>query len=335
MSAWEIDESTYPTSGSLEDKVRFWLQYAVLAPSAHNNQPWQVTISDHVVTLRPDMSLVSSGTPRLTVISLGAFVENFAEAAAHFGYSVEIRPLPHATNLKTLAIQMHIADGVDADQHSFSGITKRHTNRGEYNPEPLPATVMDQLCAVPAERGVSIHFLTDEGSREQIAKMAGQGMRIAVSLPPLRRELARFVNWKREGSDIGMYVEAMVRDPAEAETGEDFILHKIDIPGEARFTYEKFRTAPLHVVVSTAADNGQAWLNAGRSIQRLLNKAAELGLSHCIAAAPTEVPPFLPRVRHILKTDERPQLTLRLGSPLDPSFTHHSPRRSVSSIVHD
>jgi nitroreductase len=336
MSVWDIDTAQFKPGGSMRDKMLFWLGYATLAPSPHNNQPWQVQLADDHITLRPDLSLVSAGTPRLTVLCLGAFVENFCTAAAHWGHAVSVSSVPQAVSLATLTITLTPRQGANpVETPAFGGMTLRHTNRGLYDPAPLNPNILEQLRSLTGETGTTTHLVTDADTRKAIAQLAGLGMRAAVTLPPLRRELARFVYWQHEHSDLGMFVEAMVREPQPTPTGSEFILKTIDIPAEARFTYEKFANAPLQVVVTTPQDDATAWFSTGRTVQRLLNTAAALGLTHCIAAAPTEIPPFVPRLKKLLNTQERPQLVLRLGIPLNATFTHHSARRPVSSIVHD
>jgi nitroreductase len=37
---WKVTEGDFPRSGDVEEKLRFLLNYAVLAPSVHNTQPW-------------------------------------------------------------------------------------------------------------------------------------------------------------------------------------------------------------------------------------------------------------------------------------------------------
>ena len=45
------DPAAFPTDGSLAARAAFLLQYAVLAPSSHNSQPWLFTVDDVVRTL--------------------------------------------------------------------------------------------------------------------------------------------------------------------------------------------------------------------------------------------------------------------------------------------
>lgn len=38
--SWNVSEEEFPLQGGPEEKLRFLLNYAVLAPSGHNTQPW-------------------------------------------------------------------------------------------------------------------------------------------------------------------------------------------------------------------------------------------------------------------------------------------------------
>jgi hypothetical protein len=37
---WDVRETDFPIAGTSAEKLRFLLNYAVLAPSGHNSQPW-------------------------------------------------------------------------------------------------------------------------------------------------------------------------------------------------------------------------------------------------------------------------------------------------------
>ena len=41
---WNVCADDFPVSGSDDDKLRFLLNYAVMAPSNHNSQPWMFRI---------------------------------------------------------------------------------------------------------------------------------------------------------------------------------------------------------------------------------------------------------------------------------------------------
>ena len=48
---WKISEGDFPRSGDAEEKLRFLLNYAVLAPSGHNTQPWLFKVRNGEVEL--------------------------------------------------------------------------------------------------------------------------------------------------------------------------------------------------------------------------------------------------------------------------------------------
>ena len=51
---WTLWEGDFPASGTTADKLRFMLNYAVLAPSSHNSQPWLFDITGKSVDIYAD-----------------------------------------------------------------------------------------------------------------------------------------------------------------------------------------------------------------------------------------------------------------------------------------
>ena len=93
----------------LESEQREILYYASLAPNAHNVQPWRLTYNknEQRFTLAFDSSKALphiDPAGREAWISLGAFLENFRQAATAFGMQAEIDILSSANsgNVPTL-----------------------------------------------------------------------------------------------------------------------------------------------------------------------------------------------------------------------------------------
>jgi nitroreductase len=40
IQAWNIAENQFPKEGTRNEQLKFLLNYAILAPSSHNTQPW-------------------------------------------------------------------------------------------------------------------------------------------------------------------------------------------------------------------------------------------------------------------------------------------------------
>ena len=73
-NSWNISEEAFPVQGGPEEKLRFLLNYAVLAPSGHNTQPWLFRLSGDKVELYADRTrglAVVDPEDRALVISCG------------------------------------------------------------------------------------------------------------------------------------------------------------------------------------------------------------------------------------------------------------------------
>ena len=45
LAAWDIRATDFPSNGTIGDRARFAVGYAILAPSSHNTQPWQFVVT--------------------------------------------------------------------------------------------------------------------------------------------------------------------------------------------------------------------------------------------------------------------------------------------------
>lgn len=328
-SAWHISESDYPQSGTLEDKIRFFLGYAILAPSAHNTQPWRCKIKDnqlHVFRDSDHTLKVGDPTLRETTLGIGAFVETFIITATHFGYACEVFQEAFRT---TDALQAIIAlSPGEAEEPLFGAIPQRHTNRGMYADEPLQPSLLDQLAALTTSE-IKITTLTDSAAKERVAALVKRGIKIALTMRPMKEELAELVSRESEGRDTGMMVEAMLEEPNGNGDGAQWVHESMDVQADSDHAYQRFAQAPALIIIGTDFDGPLAWLRAGRTLQRVLLLATKYGYTHDIAASPVEVPPLTPRLRQEIDPLYRPQVLVRIGKPLNPSFTKLSGRRTL------
>lgn len=343
VSVWKINSNDYPRSGSLRDKVNFWLRYAILAPSAHNTQPWRCQLHGSILDIYRDeahMLKESDPTGRETLISIGAFVENFIIAAQFWGYEAKVI---HRAELisDSLVAQIELLASKESDQLSnsdsiigqlFDGITKRHTNRDYYQSEPLPDEIL-KTFSLPIEPDFAIDLITNLEARQRIATLVGKGTALALSMDTMKRELAELVFQEKEQTDntaAGMMVEALVAEPIKSTKGKDWVKSELDGRQQGRFWQATFAESPLHVIVSSAYDGPAAWLVTGKLLERVLLIAAHHGLLHSIAAGPIEIPTLLPNLRKEMSQGFRPQALARLGYPKNPGMTKLSPRRLIT-----
>ena len=55
FQAWNVSERQFPRDGTKSEQLKFLLNYAILAPSSHNTQPWLFKIvGDNTIELYAD-----------------------------------------------------------------------------------------------------------------------------------------------------------------------------------------------------------------------------------------------------------------------------------------
>ncbi|MEK6883506.1 MAG: nitroreductase, partial [Nanoarchaeota archaeon] len=82
-----INFSDFPVKADLESQIKFLLNYAILAPSTHNSQPWLFKIKKSECQMYYDPRLVlpeADPKTRDLHISIGCAVENLILAAKYF-----------------------------------------------------------------------------------------------------------------------------------------------------------------------------------------------------------------------------------------------------------
>lgn len=321
---------------SLQDIILWALQYAILAPSAHNTQPWKWAIKGSILeVLRdPEFTLKDSDpTLRETFLGLGAFIENFLIAITSQGYQVKCEIEVFVTTDPVVAKITITEDKQPIPQQSkelFDAITKRHTNRGHYKP------VLENNGIIQTLEGLSDglddvkpFIFTDQQTKKKIAELVAKGYFIALSMPVMKRELSHLIFSEAKSADTGMIIESMTQEENAPANPAEWLLSGLDVKQEANGNREKFATAPIIIVIGSKFDGPEAWVEAGRLLERILLKATSLGLNHDISAAAVEIPTLASLLRNEIDSEYRPQALFRLGIPKDPSFTKHSTRRPV------
>jgi nitroreductase len=318
--------------------IESWLEVACRAPSPHNNQPWAARIEPSGVTLRLDKNLIPSlGPDRLQFAAMGAFVENLHYAAAISGYSLLLTPPPTVPHRET---ELHIqfaASGAPSqrDHEMLEAAWIRRTNRGDYL-TVLPYGALEALRDVPHESGTGVVFLDAPDERRAAADLAARAMRVVFSVNELRHDLAPFVFTAIDGPrTVGMPLASMCpAAPTTGLSGNEWVMEVATAEGESEAARQRFGAAPLHFVVTCDSDVLPSWIAGGRTLQRVLLTATNMGLSHCLAAGPSEIPTLLPGLRQLIgQPTGRPLLLGRLGVPAEPTRSIASPRRTIQDIL--
>jgi nitroreductase len=324
----------FPARGGSAERLRFLLQWAVLAPSRHNTQPWLFEIEGDELRVHADprRSLpVADPDGRELVMSCGAAIVNLRLAAAHFGHatSLEVEPGHRSDGLLArVRLEERSASTPEAEE-LFRAIPRRRTNRmpldGRDPPEGLvTALLREARCEGAFLRPVEAH------QRRVVAELIAEGDWEQWSSSRFRGELAGWTRTsgaaRRDGMPafaLGMSDAAVLLQP---------LLSRIQ--SRARDEAERDRSRALGtkalLVLSTPRDGPAEWIRAGEALQRVLLRATAAGLFASYFAQPIESPSLRRRLAEAIGDRGAPQIAFRLGYGLEPRAT---PRRPVEEVL--
>ena len=331
-----VSDAPFPADGTNRDKLRFALEYAVLAPSSHNSQPWHFVLHNDSVMVCADRSRalpVVDPCHRELVISCGAALLNLRAVLSHFDCPCEILPLPDAADPDLLAEVRVGPDGFcDPDLASlFQALRRRATNRSDYGPDDVPPELQRRMREAAQSEGGALACIEEESMRDRLAELIAEGDRIQFADSHFRRELAAWMLSAHHNDGMPAYAKGVrtILDLATPLRGA--VIRTFDVGnGVAANHHRLAQGSPLLVCLSTTADDALAWLAAGQALERVLLVVADAWFDASYLNQPIEVPSLRPRLRDLTGSEAYPQILLRVGTGQAPRW---SARRPVSEVL--
>ncbi|MDH3317463.1 MAG: nitroreductase [Gammaproteobacteria bacterium] len=315
---WQIDENDFPAQAGRSQRLRFLLNYAVLAPSSHNTQPWRFMLGDEFLELCPDRTRalpVVDPKDRALTISCGAALGHLQVAARYFGYRPITETFPDPKNAELFA-RIRLGESVEPsskDARLFAAIKNRRTTRRRYDDRPLPESLVKDCSEAAARASVELRFMADPGVRSDIATLISQGDRIQFADPAFRRELGSWVHSKRAASHDGMSGEGFGMPDVLSSVGA-MVIRTFDLgKGVAAKDQEIAANSPTLALLATHGDEPEAWLRVGQVLSHVLLNATASGVTAAYLNQPIEVDALRPRLREVAGVKGFPQILMRMG----------------------
>lgn len=173
---WNIDEKDFPEKEGTEQKIKFILGYAVLAPSTFNSQPWKCKIIKNKLEVYLDRERItekSDKTERFAHISIGAFLENLLVASNYFGLKADIKFVPHKKTRLQHVATIIFANGNIKSEVLFDAIKKRATNRSVHRQKKIDKKILNEISSFQ-DQNIKINIF-DNTKREEITRISKLG----------------------------------------------------------------------------------------------------------------------------------------------------------------
>lgn len=337
-SPWFIPESRFPHMGTIAERLRFCVRYAVLAPSSHNSQPWRFRIDrDHIDVLADRSRALPVVDPhdRELTISCGAALYNLRLGMRHHFLDdrVDLLPDPAQPDLLARVGASPITRPPSAEDESlYRAIPERRTTRTRYDESRrVPQPLLDALAARAKAEGAMLTFIEGEHQRLIFAKLVAEADEIQFAAAPFRRELALWMHHSRTSSLDGMPGYALGLKELSSLVAP-LIVRTFDMGhGVAARDEQLALHSPVLAVLSTPTDDEVHWMRAGQALSAVLLRAAASGLAASYLNQPVEVGALRTRVASLAMIEgHQPQVVLRLGFAPP---ARHTPRRPAEDVV--
>lgn len=332
---WNVRAEDFPASGSEDDKLRFLLNYAVMAPSHHNSQPWMFRLREGELEVYADRTRASHVTDphcRELFISCGAAIEHLAVAIRHCGHAGDLKILPDPLSPDLLAVaqlgEVH-ATSLE-DTILFNAIPKRRTNRGPFRRDPLPPQLISALEVEAHATGAELHFVRFEEERFELADLIAAADEIQWRNKSFRLELAAWMHPNRDQSRDGMPGYAIGLGDLLSHAGP-LVARTFDLGnGRAARDRDLAIHSPALAVLFTDGDTEKDWIDAGRALARVLLRARSEDVWASFLNQPVELGELRVKVAQNARKEGQAQLILRMGfgEPVKPT-----PRRLIEQVA--
>lgn len=332
---WRVLTTDFPATEAPDQQLHFLLNYAVLAPSEYNTQPWLFKVIERNVEIYADSSrclpMVDPDNREMT-ISCGAAFLNLRIALRHFGYKDEVdRNCDDGTS--DLLARVHLGERKKATQEEqklFYAILRRRTNRHPFEDREVEPSLLSSLKEIAGQEGTWFHVVRGEEARHAVADLIATGDRVQWADWRFRRELASWTRPRGFESHDGLPGYAQSKGNFAASISP-FMVRTFDMGnGEAAKDRQLVEGSPVLAVLGTLTDTRRDWFAAGQTVERILLYARSEEVWASFVNQPIEIPALRAHLRAIVGSEGFPQLVLRMGYGKEVPPT---PRRSVSEVL--
>lgn len=312
----------------LARNAQYLIATAVRAPSVHNSQPWLFRVDEQAVELWSDPRRKTRDDPigREMLISCGAALFGLRLAVRSLGYQPVVRLLPDSSRLRLMA---RVGIGAAApmnglERQLLAAVPHRHTHRGSFMAEALPAGLLPGLQDDARSEGATLALVGEGLPFHRVARLAAAAARQANLDPGEQDEIRSWTRVPGHAARDGIPMTALTARPLEDQPGRlpqrDFDLGR----GLSRLPAGGAPPAAT-AILFTASDRRADWLRAGQALQRLLLHAASGWVFASLYTQPLENALTRELVRDVLRLPGYPQMLLQLGRAASAASTARRP----------
>ena len=294
FEVWNIMENDFPRNGSSEEKMTFLLNYAILAPSIYNTQPWRFNVSDGSIMVMADESRwleAADDNKREMHISIGSALENLIIAADHFGYNHTVSYVPGGESI-IARVSLQPNAQAPMDPQLFSAITsleksspsKTNESLPEQDSVPQTANQIDlaNIESISTDQDIRVFLIDDPDIRSRFLNLTLNADQVLYSDIKFKSELGL---WLSRG--------AMGPTGVQAKIDQIKVAFLDRVPDQIEKDSEIINSSLYLGFITSQKNNAESQVRAGQLFERirLMSSSAKLSLqpmNQALQAAETE-----------------------------------------------
>ena len=299
----------------MTEEAGYLVGVALRAPSLHNTQPWQFTVSGDAIELYADTSrqLLVDPDGREMLISCGAALFGLRLAVRSLGRRPEVELLVGRAGRRPLArVSLGpAAPMTGAERKMLHAVPHRHTHRGPFAAEPLPAGLFAQLQDDARAEGATLTEIEPGPARAELMALVAASARRQDRDFRSRAETRLWSHAADHQARDGVPAHAFPAAPGR--TAGRLSQRDFDLGRHVGWLPADGPAPPVTAVLSTSGDGEEDWLRAGQALHRLLLHAASRWVFAGLNTQPLEDVETRVLVRDRLAQAGSPQMLLAIG----------------------
>lgn len=311
-------------------------KYAIKAPSGHNSQPWKFKLDEDSIAIFPDYERilpVADPDNHELFISLGCALENLIIAAGYFGYHTDIEMKMEDPHNESIRVEFSSGNTQNYDQ-LFKNIEIRQSTRNKYNKALIPPADIEKLKEAGNQDQVLFLLYTEPDQIEPVIEITKRATVLQLSKKEFIKELIQWIRFNRKTAKRtgdGLYSGAIGSPSVPKWFGEFFMKLVLDPKREARKNVNLMENSSGILIFIAKENNKEAWINLGRSFQRVGLMATSLKINHAHINSACEEIAARKKLAVVLqlKPEEEPLLIIRIGYSEKRPYSFRRPLKEV------
>ena len=342
FAAWGIEPLENFQNRNFKETAEYFVSWGILAPSAHNKQPWILDLNENEksLTVYPDPKALGTSSDkygRQANVGIGCFAANLSLALNAYGLT-PIYSLQASERHKTSKVQFglgEIQSGYLVNKKVLELMRTRRAYRGPFvEGYEIDEYLLEQFNTIASSEGLILKIIQDQGRKNKIGKAQALADMAVLKIPAFRNELAGHLVTNDTNKTRVMPGNTFGLNNEEAQQVHEALISSKQMPGHfaagfPRSDQEGVIKSSVAFTILAHNQNENSFIRSGIALEKIWLMCQANGLGVRIMAGMIESPLHNLALKTILnEMSKYPAVFACIGLPEKDSWPK-SPREQI------